>query len=46
MCNEANLGKGVFAGCGRIVVTVDPESQTYQSLIESGLGNTNLKAPQ
>jgi len=44
-CNDAKIGKGVFDGCERIIVTVDPNSGTYESLIEAGLGNTNLKAP-
>ena len=44
-CNDAKMGKGVFDGCERIIVTVDPNSGTYESLIEAGLGNTNLKAP-
>ncbi len=39
------LGEAVFNGCEDIVITVDPDSNTYQALINSGLGNSNLKAP-
>ena len=45
-CEDAKLGEGVFTGCKKIVISVDPDSKTYQSLIEAGLGNSNLKAPE
>ncbi len=45
-CNDATIGTGVFNGCTSIVVSVKQDSGTYSALIEAGLGNSNLKAPE
>lgn len=45
-CNDATIGTGVFSGCSSIVISVNQDSATYSALIEAGLGNSNLKAPE
>lgn len=45
-CDNAAVGEGAFAACGKVVISVTGGSATYEALIASGLGNSNLKSTQ
>lgn len=40
---NVTVGENAFKGCDNLVVDVDMSSETYNNLVESGLGNSNFK---